>query len=185
MKKYLILLLFMISACAFTQQSRFYRLQSATDNNAISQRRTSIGVEEVSVPRYVDRPQIVLVDKDASELTISEFDRWAEPLTSSITRVLADDISSYLPNALVKPKNYSMENFTYTINVEINKFDSTINSKATLDAWWTIFKNGNIVARGRTTLSNTPARGYDGVINEQSKLLNQMAQQIAEKIAKL
>ncbi len=185
MKKYLILMLFMLSACAFTQQSRFYRLQSASADMAVSQRKTSVGVEEVSVPRYVDRPQIVLVDKDTSELTVSEFDRWAEPLSSSITRVLADDISLYLPNALVKPKNYSMENFTYIISVEINKFDSTIDKKATLDAWWTIFKNGGVAARGRTILSGTPTSGYDGVVNEQSKLLNQMAQQIAEKIAKL
>lgn len=185
MKKYLILMLFLLSACAFTQQSRFYRLQAATDNTAISQRKVNIGVEEVSIPRYVDRPQIVLVDKHTSELTVSEFDRWAEPLTSSITRVLADDISSYLPNSLVKPKNYSMENFTYTISVEINKFDSTINKRATLDAWWTIFRHGNIVERGRTTIKGSPAQGYDGIVNEQSKLLNQMAQQIAEKIAKL
>ena len=185
MKKYLILLLFILSACAFTQQSRFYRLQPMTDNAAISSRKISVGVEEVSVPRYADRPQIVLVDKDTSELTVSEFNRWGEPLTSSITRVLADDISSYLPNALVKPKNYSMESFNYTISVEINKFDSTIDKKASLDAWWTIFKNGSIAARGRTTLSSTPAQGYDGVVNEQSKLLNEMAQQIAQKIAKL
>lgn len=185
MKKYLISVLFLLSACAFTQQSRFYRLQAITDNLAISSRKISIGVEEVSVPRYADRPQIVLVDKDTSELTVSEFNRWGEPLTSSITRVLADDISSYLPNALVKPQNYSMEKFNYTISVEINKFDATINKQATLDAWWTILKNGNAVTRGRTTVSGTPTQGYDGVVNEQSKLLNEMAKQIAEKIAKL
>lgn len=185
MKKYLTLLFFMLSACAFTQQSRFYRLQAATDNATISSQKVSIGIEEVSVPRYVDRPQIVLVDKDTSELTVSEFNRWGEPLSFSITRVLADDISTYLPNALVKPKNYSMENFNYTVSVEINKFDSTLDKKASLDAWWTILKNGNIAARGRTTLSGVPAQGYDGVVNEQSKLLNEMAQQIAQKIAKL
>ena len=78
-----------------------------------------------------------------------------------------------------------MENFNYTVSVEINKFDSTLDKKASLDAWWTILKNGNIAARGRTTLSGVPAQGYDGVVNEQSKLLNKMAQQIAQKIAKL
>ena len=185
MKKYLFLAFFLLASCAFTQPSKFYRLQSATDNSVVSNRKISIGVEEVSVPRYVDRPQIVLVDKDTSELTVSEFNRWAEPLTSSITRILADDISLCLPNALVKPQNYSMENFTYTVSVEINKFDSTIDKKATLDAWWTILRNGNAVARGRTTVSGTPTQGYDGVVNKQSKLLNEMAQQIAQKIAKL
>ena len=98
MKKYLTLLFFMLSACAFTQQSRFYRLQALADNITISSQKISIGIEEVAVPRYVDRPQIVLVDKDTSELTVSEFHRWGEPLASSITRVLADDISSYIPN---------------------------------------------------------------------------------------
>ncbi|MBR1649084.1 MAG: membrane integrity-associated transporter subunit PqiC [Alphaproteobacteria bacterium] len=185
MKKYILLLMIFLNACAFTQNSKFYRLQSLSQGKIVSNLKTSVGVEEVSIPRYVDRPQMVIFKPNTSELNISEFHRWAEPLSFGLTRILADDISLYLPNALVKPQSYSMENFNYTVTVEFNKFDAIMDAQATLDAWWTIFKNTKAVARGRTTISHDVKGGYDGIVIEQSKLLSEMARQIAQKISQL
>lgn len=185
MKKYILVLVLFMAACGMTRQSRFYQLQPETAGVAVSNRKLSVGIEEVSVPKYVDRPQMVVTGTDSNELKVSEFNRWAEPLTSSITRVLADDISQYLPNALVKPKAYSMESFNYTVSVEINKFDAVMDANVTLDAWWTIFKNGNIIARGRTSVSGEVQKGFDGIVEEQSRLIGLMAEQIAVRIAKL
>lgn len=185
MKKYLIFAALFLTACGMTKQSHFYQLQPETAGVAVSNRKLNIGIEEVSVPKYVDRPQMVITEAGSSELKVSEFNRWAEPLTSSITRVLADDMSQYLPQALIKPKAYSMEHFNYTVSVEINKFDAIMDNKVMLDAWWTVFKNGNIVARGRTSVSGEPEKGFDGIVGEQSRLINIMAEQISVKIAKL
>lgn len=49
----------------------------------VSSRRLDVGVEEAFVPKYLDRPQIVTVEAGSSELKMSEFYRWAEPLSSS------------------------------------------------------------------------------------------------------
>ena len=154
-------------------------------NKALSSRRMNVGIEEVSVPRYLDRPQIVLTKSGRNELRVSEFNRWAEPLSSGISRVLADVISTYLPNSLIKPKSYATESFDYTVNIEINKFDAVMYRKAELDAWWTIYKGNRIVARGRTKLDNKPRSGYNGIVAEQSSMINTMAEQIARKLIRL
>ena len=184
MKKYLLVTLLLLSACSAS--SRFFQLQPASDNVAISSRRMSIGIEEVNVPQYLDRPQIVLSRGEKSEMRFSEFNRWVEPLSTGISRVLAEDISSYMPKSEVKPKNYASEKFDYTVDVEVNKFDAVMRQKVSLDAWWTISKKGKIVARGRTKLENEIKKwGYDGIIEEQNRMVNQMAKQIAEKLVKL
>ncbi len=185
MKKYIIFGLLLLSSCGFSAQSKFYRLESSASDAVISSRRMNVGVEEVTVPQYVDRPQIVVMEAQSNELKVSEFHRWAEPLSSAIRRVLADDISLYLPNSLVKPQTYASESFNYTINVEINKFDAVLGQNVIFDAWWTIFKNGKVVARGRTKQENKLQNGYDGIAAEQSRMINIMAQQIAQKLTKL
>ena len=123
MKKYIILFIFLIEACSITPNSRFYQLQAATGDESLSNRKMIIGINDISIPTYVDRPQIVITETDSNELKVSEFNRWAEPLNMSIARVLADDMSLYLPNSLIKPKSYASEDFNYAVTVEINKFD--------------------------------------------------------------
>ncbi|MBQ8785892.1 MAG: membrane integrity-associated transporter subunit PqiC [Alphaproteobacteria bacterium] len=185
MKKYVVVFTLLLSACAMSPNSHFYQLQAQKNDVAISNRSISVGIEEVDVPQYIDRPQIVLIKKNSSELSVSEFHRWAEPLTSSITRILADDISTFMPKSVIKPQSYTMEQFNFTINVEINKFDAELNDKVTLDAWWTIYRNGKNVARGRSTLDAPAGDTYDSIVNAQSNLINEMAKQIAQKLSKL
>lgn len=186
MKKYLFFsLLMLISACAFTQNSRFYQLQAAQESKAVSSKKMSVGIEEVVVPRYLDRPQIVLTEKDSNELKVSEFDRWAEPLSSSITRVLADDIALYLPQSFVKPQFFTSEYFTYSVKVEINRFDAVMDEKVIFDAWWSIYKGQRLIARGRTKENALIFKGFDGIVTEQNILLDKMAKQIALKLSKL
>ena len=184
MKKYIILFIFLIEACSITPNSRFYQLQAATGDESLSNRKMIIGINDISIPTYVDRPQIVITETDSNELKVSEFNRWAEPLNMSIARVLADDMSLYLPNSLIKPKLYASEDFNYSVTVEINKFDAVMNKKAMLDAWWTIYKNDKISARGRTTAEVKISNWFDGVAEGQSQLINKMAKEIAQKLIK-
>ncbi len=104
-----------LAGCVGTSSpSHFYQLQM-TDARVepVSSRRLDVGVEEAFVPKYLDRPQIVTVEAGSSELKMSEFYRWAEPLSSSFSRVLADDLSLYLPKSVVKYKTLSRDNYTY------------------------------------------------------------------------
>ena len=184
MKKYLLVTLLLLSACS--PSSRFFQLPPVSDNAAISSRRMSIGIEEVNVPQYLDRPQMVLSRAEHNEMRFSEFNRWVEPLSAGMSRVLADDIASYMPKSVVKPKNYASEKFDYTVDVEVNKFDAILRHQVSMDAWWTISKRGKVVARGRTKLESKLQKwGYEAIVEEQNYMINKMARQIVEELVKL
>ena len=180
-------LLLLVAACVGTSSpSRFYQLKALEgDVRPVSQRRMDIGVEEVFIPRYLDRPQIVTMEAGSSELKMSEFYRWGEPLSSSFSRVLADDISVYLPKSVVKFKTLVSENFTYTVTVEVNKMDAFLGQKKQFDAWWRVYKNGRVVARERSRLSAPLTESYEDLAEKESVLIGELAREIAVKLAKL
>ena len=185
MKKVVFLFVLLLAGCGVSKPSTFYQLQTSSQDVAISQKSITVGIDEVILPKYADRPQIVIKEADSSELKISEFNRWAEPLNYGVARILAEDMSLYLPKSTIKPKTYISENFTYTISVEISKFDITLNQQVVLDSWWTIFKNGNIIYQGRSQFSQPIDDDLNNVVKAQSQLINQMAEQIALKLTKL
>ncbi len=185
MKKIVFLFVLLLAGCGISKPSTFYHLQAASKDAAVSQKNITVGIDEVIVPKYADRPQMVMQEADSPELKISEFNRWAEPLNFAIARILADDISLYLPKSTIKPRTYISENFKYTISVEISKFDITLNKQVALDAWWTIFRNGNIIYQGRSRFSHPVDDNLNNVVEAQSQLINQMAEQIALKLTKL
>lgn len=185
MKKAVFLFALLLAGCGISRPSTFYHLQAASQDAAISQKNMTIGIDEVIVPKYADRPQMVLQEADSSELKISEFNRWAEPLNYAVARILADDMSLYLPKSTIKPRTYMLEKFAYTINVEISKFDIIPNQKVVLDSWWTIFKNGRIIYQGRSKFSQPVDNDMNNVIKAQSELIKQTAKEIAQKLTKL
>lgn len=189
MKKWSILaVVLFLSACvgAKSSPSHFYQLQAADGAvKPVSEKRLDVGIEEAFVPKYLDRPQIVTMTADSSELKMSEFYRWAEPLSSSFSRVLADDISPYLPKSVIKYKTLGSEDFTYTITVEINKIDAVFGQKLEMDVWWTVYKNNNTVIRERSRLSVPLGDSYENLADSLSGAINEMARQIAVKLSKL
>ena len=165
----LAIVLFLAGCVGTSSPSHFYQLQM-TDARVepVSSRRLDVGVEEAFVPKYLDRPQIVTVEAGSSELKMSEFYRWAEPLSSSFSRVLADDLSLYLPKSVVKYKTLSSEG-----------------RKLELDVWWTVYKNGRVAVRDRTRLSSPLGDTYEDLAGRQSALINELAGQIAARLAKM
>ena len=59
--------------------------------------RTNIALEvgPVTLPGYLDRPQIV-TRKGRDEIEPAEFDLWPEPLKSSVSRTLGENLATLL-----------------------------------------------------------------------------------------
>ncbi|MBR2884267.1 MAG: membrane integrity-associated transporter subunit PqiC [Alphaproteobacteria bacterium] len=188
MKKVVFVALFLLAACVGTSSpSKFYVLNSiSSTTNTFDSAKLFIGVGEVSVPMYLDKPQIVMRDKNQVELNISEFDRWSEPLGDAIQLALADDLAVYLPKTTVKPTSFREETFDYVVWVEINRFDGTLKQDVVLSAWWSIFdKNGKLVVREKSDLTRSLGKTYDDLALQNSVLVSELAEQIASKLAKL
>ncbi len=175
--------LILVVACGVTPESKFYTLEAiANETEIVDNRKITIGIDTVAVAGYVERPQIVTT-KDNSELDMSEFNRWAEPLSDSVQRVLAENMSNYMKNGMAKPMNSIRRDYNYTVVVELNKFDGRFNDRAKLDAWWTVYgKEGNILTRQHTVIDTPLGDSYGDFVNKQNQLLNQLSLEIIKKI---
>lgn len=190
MKKFMSLVLILaVSACVGTSKpSKFYSLQgiSRVETTPVSQAKITIGVEEVKIPDYLDKPQIVTFKDNSVEMGFSEVNRWSEALSTMMQRTIANDMSAYLPKAIVKARNLSRENFDYVVFVEVDKFDGAFDDKVQLKAWWYALNRDNkIVVRERAEFSLPAGDNYDELVRAESRLVAELSQQIAQKAAKL
>ena len=88
MKKiFIIFSLLFVGAClgGYSPQSKFYDLHSVLQQTEIvSEKKISVGVNDVVLPAYLDKPQIVSFDVGNNQMKIDEFNRWGEPLLRHI-----------------------------------------------------------------------------------------------------
>jgi len=180
----------LLSACVggTSKAPNIYTLKSIDSGiTAIDQNtKVNVGIAEVKVPNYIDRPQIILVESDGITLKKSEFERWSEDLATLTQRTLAGDISAYLPNAIIKPKNFINEKFDFVVYVEINDMTGTFADKATLDVWWTIVdSNNNMVFKKQTKIQNELGDTYTDFVIAQSNLLDELSKEIATELTRL
>ena len=85
-----------LAACAATRPTAFYTLSSdATPKQPRSTKGMVIGLGPVSLPAYLDRPDIV-TREGMNEMRLAEFNRWAEPLEPLLARIMAQDLYALL-----------------------------------------------------------------------------------------
>lgn len=190
MKKILALVAVLgLTACfgGMTPPSKFYSLTPIQSSQKIfKSAKLNIGVEEVKVPVYLDRPQIVTRHDNQVELNVSELNRWSEPLSVAMQRAIADNLAVYLPNASVKPSGFRREGFDYVVWVEVNRFDGSWDKTVDLSVWWSVFdKNGDAVLQKKTNLSRPLKDSYDDLVKEDSDLISELSLQIAQNLARL
>ena len=108
-----------------------------------------VGVGPVSLPAYLDRPQMVM-RTPPDEISLREFDQWAEPLRDGVTRVIALNLARLLPESHVVVFPWrSSEKIRYQILLEVAQMDGPAGGTVTLDARWRLLDAGGkqIVAR--------------------------------------
>lgn len=127
------------AGCSTSRSSRFYVL---TPTHAAAAASTSdgpaIGVGPVVLPGYLDRPQVV-TRNSRNELVLREFDRWAEPLTENVSRVLVEDLAGLMSTVHVTalPRR-SWAALDFRIAVDVSRFDAGLDGEVVLDARWSI-----------------------------------------------
>ena len=144
---------------------------------------TTVVVGPVSIPAIVDLPQIV-VSTGTNSVTLDEFNRWASPLQSNISRVVAENLVTLLGTPRVSQFQQSLNlDADYRVAIEVQSFDSAPDA-ATLNAVWVVrrTKDGKALP-GRTSLREpTGAAGFDALAAAHSRALARMSQDIADVI---
>lgn len=187
MKKILICMLFLaLGACSFrSPQSQFYVMNS-DGLSAVSDKELNVAVSRVKVPDMLDKAQMVVYDKDSSEVQILEFHRWAEVLPEVLQSALTNDLMAYLPKSYIE-RTYFESNTQYNVNVEINRIEAYQGDKVVLSAWWNITdKNGRVIKRKQGVYTANPAgNSIADLVNAEAAAMHQMAREIAETLVAL
>jgi uncharacterized protein len=178
-----------VGGCA-SQPSRFYLLSAVPNTETASlemsgQQGLTIGVGPVTLPRYVDRPQIV-TRTSPYELKVAEFDRWAEALDTNFTRVLAENLSILLPTARVVmspwPRAIPID---YQVTVDVTHFLSQVGGDSLLIADWTLFKGEgqDALTSGRSRFSASPGgQDYAAIVAAMSQTVASLSCEIATAV---
>ena len=176
----------LVAGCA-TPASHFYTLSRAEPTTAASAAMSSnisVVVGPISIPAIVDLPQIV-VTTGPNTVSLNEFNRWASPLQSNISRVVAENLATMLGTPRVAQFQQSLNlDADYRVAIEVQSFDSVLGEAAILNAVWTVrrTKDGK-TQTGRTNVREpTGAASYDALAAAHSRALAKMSQDIADAV---
>ena len=185
-----LILLLVVAACAETQPSRFYMLSGmgAPMSEAVDEgeRELVIGLGPITLPRYLDRPQIV-TRTSPNKMELAEFDKWAEPLGDVISRVMAENVSALLAtrHVVILPQRRSRKT-DYQVQIDVTQFDTEVSGKTVLVARWSVFRgrSDEPLATQISKISNsiTNPTDYESVVAAMSQALGTLSRAIATAI---
>jgi uncharacterized lipoprotein YmbA len=179
-----------LGGCAESQPTRFYTLAAVPDASREAMPGLppdlTVGVGPVTLPPYLDRPQLVTRAGD-NRAVLADFDNWVEPLDGLFARVLAENLALLLgiDDVLMLPQRRLVA-LDYQVEVDVTRFDVDASSNAVLDArWWVLDEDGeNVLRSGRSTISEPAAAGdYTAAAAALSGALGAMSTEIAQAIA--
>ena len=183
------LMLLTLAGCGTSEPSRLYTLSglpfTAASIQPASTSALAIGIGPVTLPLYLDRPQIVR-RTSPNRLEIAEFDRWAEPLSNTVPRILAENIGLLLlsEKVYVLPRRRRLP-LDLTVEVDISSFEPMSDGTAVLAASWHIFAESDApVGNGSTEIriEGASPENFETRVKLLSDALGQLSGSIAESI---
>jgi uncharacterized lipoprotein YmbA len=142
-----------------------------------------VGVGPVSLPAYLDRPQMVM-RTGPDEIDVKEFDQWGEPLRDGITRVVAVNLARLLPESLVVVFPWhSVERIRYQIVLEVAQMDGRAGGSVTLDARWRLLDaRGKQVGARVVNLSEPAGPSAATTASAMSRAIGTLSRDIADEL---
>ena len=146
----------------------------------------TVGVGPVTLPTYLDRPQLV-TRAGGNRMVLADFDSWVEPMPGMFARVLGENLALLLgtDDVLMLPQRRDVA-LDRQVEVDVTRFDVDDAGNAVLDArWWVFGRDGEKLLRsGRSTITEPSQVGdYTAAAAALSRALGAMSQEIAQAIA--
>ncbi|TWX73560.1 membrane integrity-associated transporter subunit PqiC [Colwellia sp. C1TZA3] len=183
----------LLGACssAPANKTQYYLLNSPTTTSAVNtdninyQDSQHVGITLLELPDYLRQPSLVL-QLSSHQLYYSHFNMWAEPLQSSITQALAQDLNyfnSRFNYIVTSAKNQVTADTVVVIN--ITAFHATHQSQALLAG--TYWLQGQGVQNPEKEYNFTLAvalkeNGYEHAVEQMRKVISSLAQKITNNL---
>lgn len=178
-----------LTGCSHAPRITYYSFEAtakpaaATAPPVAKKERPSVSIESVTLPELVDRPQLVQ-RINATRIDILEFHRWAEPLKSSISRRLAENLSLALDSERVSiyPQNVGND-AEYRVFVDFHRFEFDASS-VTVDAQWRIRSAHDGRVREGRVQSHLPTggAGYEAAVTALGRALSTVSGAVAQAL---
>lgn len=171
--------------------TRFYLLESEPTAMASSEQGggfadTSLGIGPVTIPSYLDRPQLV-TRLGANELRIDEFRQWAEPLRVNILRVIEENVAMLTGakhiHAVPKRRSAVVD---YQISLDVLRFDADTAGIVTLKSVWRIVSpvgHQQLMERRATIVKPSGSTNTIDVVDAMNKALAALSQEMVNALA--
>ncbi len=166
--------------------TRFYTLAPMAEKpeNLPDIANVQLMVRDVVVAEYLDRSHIV-VRESATELKLSEFDRWAATPEEDIQRVLAANLNILLGSERVMTEAQKrIGDNDYVLDVFVERFERNEEGNAQLTASWQLLDTAKrrVVASRRETLTRPTGGNYDAITRELSELVSELSTHVAASL---
>jgi uncharacterized protein len=161
---------------------RFYTLSSSATPNGAPSVQTAVLVEPVTVPPAVDQPQFV-VQAAPNRVDVDEFNRWDAPLSDSIARAVAGNLSVILATPNVATAPLADFNPAYVVTINVQRFESVEGQEALVDAVWVVRGANGKTRSGRTVAKEVPqGEGFEALAGAHSRAITKLSEDIAAAI---
>ncbi len=170
---------------------RFYVLAevprpTAAAPSAEPSRGPTVGVGPITLPRYLERSNIVT--RRGAELEVAEYDRWGEPLSDSVPRAIAADLSTLLQTERIVIFPWSgASTIDQQVVVDVLRFDGIPGGDVLLEARWRVLGQGKkeLVLRYSTVREATGEPGYPALVAAMSRSVGLLSREIAAAVRAL
>lgn len=182
----LLLVLAAAAGCAKGPPPDFYVLHAQADPSLAGvERGVAVGVGPVELPAHLDRSQIVTRATDY-QLNLSESHQWAEPLKSSVSRVIAVNLSNMLESnrIYVIPRRQRIS-LDFQVSIDVARFDGRLGEAAVLGARWSLYgadTHEPLLSRVTIVSEETEDASYNALVAAASRTLEALSREIADAI---
>jgi uncharacterized lipoprotein YmbA len=178
----------LVAGCSAPQPIRYYTLGPVEPSVAAAAAVSTVAgpslvVGPVSVPESIDRQQIVHLGA-GTRVEVSDAHRWSGSLKNDIARRIAADIARQrgLARVVAWPQA-SIVQPDLSLPIDVQSFEASGFDRVTLEAVWTLRKDGKDLA-GRRFVATEAIQGgnYDGLAAAHGRLIDALARDIAAAI---
>jgi uncharacterized lipoprotein YmbA len=151
-------LLLVLAGCGSSPPINYYVL-SAHKGATPTGTAPSLGVGPIAIPEYLNRENLV-TNREGNTLVVAAFDRWAEPLSDGIQRVLAVNLAGLMDTQSIRLHPWHQEQAPdYGVRINLLSLDAS-EGEATLAAEWLVYHpSGREVVNRRLSRLRQPLSG--------------------------
>ncbi len=183
-----LVLLLSLTGCSFSSPVVHFYVLASPEGEDISARDRGaegprVAIMPVSLPGYLQRPQMVVRQGDNVDIRIEDYHRWGEDLSLGIARVLSltmtRDMRSRRGVAMPLRSGAPAD---YRAQVDIRRFEGAPGGKVQLEAAWSLSRDGKTLRDGVFRTDSEAGASMADMIEVQSDLLEELGSELARAI---